>query len=543
MDGPVLSSGDTPGSLYDGIARHAAQHPQRVAISQRGRDGHYQLTRYRELLALIQGFARLFDERLPRQAILPVLMGRSAHSCAAMLGAVASGRAFASLNPKLKPPQIAAVLSATGARGVLVDGQGVMALRSGAAEEPSFADTRWWWLRQASDQEIHEQVAAGLRERLALEDVAPVAGGDAEADPYAGRGADAAPACVLFTSGSTGASKGVLIGGRDLYARAHAEVAWYGIEPHDVLLNLLPFAFDVGLNQLLSAVAAGCELVILDSWLPADILNAAADRRVSGISAVPAIWQDMLKHGARFDTEGRHAALRYVTVSGGDLGPAQLEKLPSVAEGVGIFKTYGQTEAFRAASLRPEEFERHTASVGRAFPGAEVRVVREDGSDCAPGEVGEVVHAGLGVMLGYLDGADPQAKLRGSEIHTGDLGMLTEDGYLYLRGRRDQMVKISGNRVYPAELSHALVAERDVAEAEVVAVADEAGTMQLVAFVVPRSEGLDARALRLRLARRVPSYMVPVRLVLRGELPRLATGKPDLGALRALAEESLREAG
>ena len=119
--------------------------------------------------------------------------------------------------------------------------------------------------------------------------------------------------CCLFTSGSTGKPKGVLIGERDLTARAWAEAQWYQLNEQDVLLNILPFSFDVGLNQVLSAMCVGCSLVLLNSWLPADILDAVSERQVTGISAVPSIWSDFLKANLRFDTRGaaRVAALHY----------------------------------------------------------------------------------------------------------------------------------------------------------------------------------------------------------------------------------------
>src|SRR5581483_5573714 len=285
--------------------------------------------------------------------------------------------------------------------------------------------------------------------------------------------------CCLFTSGSTGSPKGVLIGAEDLRARADAEVLWYGLSAADGLLSILPFSFDVGLNQLLSAVSIGCELVILDSWFPKDILKAAEVRQVTGISSVPSIWLDFLNHGLKFDKAGPHASLRYLTVSGGDMSHKHLDDLPSIAEGVGIFKTYGQTEAFRATSLKPHEYAAKRYSVGRPFHGVQVYIIGADGSRTKPNEPGEVVHTGLGVMLGYLDGNDPEHKLRPNPyagpddpaplaIFTGDQGRLDEDGYLFLEGRRDDMVKIQGNRIYPNEVRDQLLAVPGVGLAEVV---------------------------------------------------------------------------
>src|SRR5262249_33867740 len=158
-------------------------------------------------------------------------------------------------------------------------------------------------------------------------------------------------------------------------------------------------------------------------------------------------------------------------------------------------KTYGQTEAFRATSLKPHEYAAKRYSVGRAFHGVRVYVVREDSTRAEPDEPGEVVHTGLGVMLGYLDGNDPQNKLRPNPfagpddpapraIFTGDQGYLDGDGYLFLSGRRDDMVKIQGNRIYPNEVRDQLLQVPGVGLAEVVAVKTPEQT-RLAAFVVP----------------------------------------------------------
>ena len=350
----------------------------------------------------------------------------------------------------------------------------------------------------------------------------------------------------LFTSGSTGVPKGVLVGRQDLCERAVTEAEWFGLTERDVLLSVLPFSFDVGLNQLMASLVAGSTLVILDSWMPADILRAVAERNVTGISAVPSIWVDFLKSGLRFDREGVHRSLRYITVSGGDLDPSNLEALPSLGDGLQIFKTYGQTEVFRPTCLRPEEFAKHKQSVGRPFGRSRVYVVRDDGGVAAPRERGEVVASGLGVMLGYLDGADEQKKLRenpfrgaqdpGSQaVYTGDVGYLDEDGYLFLLGRRDSMLKIMGNRVYPDEVAAQLLALQGVLQAEVVGVNRGDSGARLYAFVVLGADAPAADELRRQMATRVPAYMVPAFVLTKDAIPRTVSGKPDRPALVAEA--------
>jgi acyl-coenzyme A synthetase/AMP-(fatty) acid ligase len=254
---------------------------------------------------------------------------------------------------------------------------------------------------------------------------------------------------------------------------------------------------------------------------------------------VPGVWQDVLAQGARFETDGAHQSLRFITVSGGDLPEVQRAALPAMAGAAGIYKTYGQTEAFRASSLHPREFAARPGSVGRPFGDVRLYIIDAEGRRQPPGAPGQVVHTGLGAMLGYLDGLDRGKRgpnpFQGPDdphafaIFTGDQGHLDAEGYLYLHGRQDGMLKVKGNRVYPAEVEGHLVALEGVHEAVVVGV--EAG---LVAFV--KGADLDPRALQRAMSDRVPGYMVPARVEVLAAMPRTASGKPDRPALRRLAE-------
>jgi long-chain acyl-CoA synthetase len=534
-------------TLFEQVQQHARARPRHVAVWSRLPDGRYEATSYSELASAARRFAQAFVDRCSEARFVPLCLARSASCIAAMLGAIGAGKAFICLHQNMRLRQVSDILAASRTQVVLIDAAGLMTLRGVLPEASAITRAQWWLLRGPEFGAMHERLAARLGE------VARVELWQADAAAPSGTALPVLPpdplrvGCCLFTSGSTGKLKGVLIGERDLTARAWAEAQWYQLQASDVLLNLLPFSFDVGLNQVLSTISVGCALVLLHSWLPADILEAVCERQVTGISAVPSIWLDVLKADLRFDTHGPHASLRYITISGGDLSREKLDRLPALLDGVGIIKTYGQTETFRSSALLPPEFARKRQSVGRAFANVRLYVVREDGALAAPYEVGEIVHTGLGVMLGYLDGDDPQHKRRpnpffGSDdaaayaVFTGDQGYLDAEGYLYVIGRRDEMLKVSGNRLYPREISDQLTAIDGVAEAEVVGVRLQDETTQLVAFVVqePRS-ALQPVLVRRTLALHVPSYMLPERVVLLPALPRTANGKPDRQALTAWA--------
>ena len=542
------------GIWSDLLTQHEKSRGGAPAVTQRLPDGQYVTTTYAALARKVRVYAELFADTTEPDQVIPLCLARGAECVAAMLGALVSGRAFCCVNPKLRLPQLETILTRLDAPIALVDGQGLLSLRGSWESGSPLLATQWYAVPGPAATRAAKRVLEELSAQAAVvvmpeESLDPRALSVLEPLPSEGE-EERAVGCCLFTSGSTGEPKGVLITRSDLAARARVEVEWLGVQADDVLLSLLPFSFDVGLNQLLSAMYAGAELVIIESWLPADILGTVAARGVTGIAGVPSIWADFMVHGRAFDTAEAHRSLRFFTISGGDLSEAQHAQVPVMAPGVQVFKTYGQTEAFRIASLRPEQYAARPGSVGRALPGGRVYVVREDGSLAEPNETGEVVHTGVGTMLAYLSGEEREAKLRWNPWHgeddprpmavfTGDFGHLDDEGFLFLAGRRDDLVKIQGNRVYPSEVKNLLTALPGVATAEVVAVT-QAERTRLAAFVIAvEGETIDAETLRRQLQDRAPSYMLPEVLQVTDELPRTASGKPDRASLATKALEAL----
>ncbi|OQW94230.1 MAG: hypothetical protein BWK79_06975 [Beggiatoa sp. IS2] len=536
-------------NLFQQLQRHAGQRPHDIAIWHYESASKVTSTTFAELARAAEQFAQAFSYHTREAAIIPLYLSKSANCVAAMMGALGAGRAFACLNKKLRASQINQILKACSARLGLLDGPGAMTLRGNFAADAPVARMQWWLLREESFLPPHEKAVTDMRNLCVIDDW-PLEETELPGNllPPLSENLERI-GCCLFTSGSTGIPKGVLMTEQDLCARAEAEVEWYALSSHDMLLNVLPFSFDVGLNQVLSAITVGCTLVLSDSWLPADIFNIVTRFKVTGISAVPSIWLEMINANLHFDTITDHASLRYLTVSGGDLSQRHLNQLPQLAPGVSILKTYGQTEDFRSTCLRPHDFNTHRSSIGQPFKNVRIYVVRPDDSRCEPLEVGEIVHTGLGVMYGYLDGQDPQNKLRPNPfvgdadscplaIFTGDLGYLDREGYLYLQGRRDAMLKVAGNRVYPQEIINQVLSVAQVLEAEVVGIKTNEGETNLVAFVVlTAASNLTATAIRRQLVGHLPSYMVPREVVILSGIPRTASGKTDYPDLTERAKK------
>jgi acyl-coenzyme A synthetase/AMP-(fatty) acid ligase len=353
----------------------------------------------------------------------------------------------------------------------------------------------------------------------------------------------------LFTSGSTGTPKGVLISDEDLLRRAMIEIEDYELTDQDCLLSLLPFSFDVGLNQFLSCFLSGAHLVILNSWFPKDILTTIRSRNINGISSVPSIWAETLAYPRGPDFEQNIRTLRYITVSGGDLTKNQLVQLRQYFRDAKIFKTYGQTETFRSSILKPFDFERKMTSVGRSVKGTQVLVLNDKGEIAPPNTEGEIVHYGVGTMLGYLNDLEGTSeKLReikepvlgtikeGKWVFTGDRGKMDEEGYLYVLGREDGMIKTLGNRVYPKEIESCILEHEHVKNAAVVGVRDERKGQAIIAEVVANG-ALDKPSLIGFLKERLPYYMVPSEINIVGHLPMTESGKIKYTTIKERYEE------
>ena len=537
-------------NIFQQVQDHAQQRPDSVALwHYSGRDQSTSTT-FSELAMMARHFAAAFQKKASDAVILPMYLSKSAECVAAMIGAIGTGKTFACLNKKLRPPQINTILHDSSATLGLIDTYGAMTLRSEFKVDSKITQTDWWLLHDQNTQAPHKKAISDMRNASRVEDW-PFNTEDNVAIPRLSNDPQRI-GCCLFTSGSTGTPKGVLITESDLRKRASAEINGFGLSKDDVLLSLLPFSFDVGLNQFLSALTVGCTLVLSDSWLPADILKAVAEFKVTGISGVPAIWLDMLNANMHFDTINEHASLRYITISGGDLNQHYLEQLPKLVPNVGIFKTYGQTEAFRATSLHPKDFHTKLTSVGQPFEGVNVYIVREDGTRCNANEVGEVVHTGLGVMLGYLSDDHSQNKLRPNPfigehdnshlaIFTGDMGYFDEEGYLFLQGRSDTMLKVAGNRIYLKEIINQILTIESVQEIEVIGIKTNTGDTDLFAFVV-LTANTDVTSIQIRrqLASLLPSYMVPKQVIIMAFIPRTASGKPDYQVLIEQAKNILK---
>ncbi|MGH3859107.1 acyl-CoA ligase (AMP-forming), exosortase A system-associated [Actinokineospora sp.] len=354
---------------------------------------------------------------------------------------------------------------------------------------------------------------------------------------------DADVAAILYTSGSTGGPKGVVLSHRNLLAGAESVGDYLGHTADDVVLSVLPLSFDAGFSQLTTAFVAGAHVVLVNYLLPREVVRLCARHGVTALTCVPPLWLQLT--GLTWPAESTRA-LRYFANTGGRMPKATLDRLREIFPDADPYLMYGLTEAFRSTYLDPAEVDRRPDSIGRAIPNAEILVVRPDGTECDPGEHGEIVHRGALVALGYWNdprrtaerfrpcptGGANNAGLHSAEIAvwSGDTAYRDEDGFLFFVGRTDDMIKTSGYRVSPTEIEEAAYATGLVGEAVAFGVPDEKLGQHVV--LVVGGGPCDTDTLVKSLEKDLPKYMLPRRVEVLGELPRSGNGKFDRNELR-----------
>jgi len=424
-------------------------------------------------------------------------MGKTKLACIMPLATARAGLVHVPINPVLKHAQAAHILADSGTKLLIANRARLESLEKGDLAEANAVALEEW-----RDGE--------------------------EALPPSSRDPDEL-AALLYTSGSTGLPKGVMLSHANLWLGAISVAHYLGLGAIDRTLAVLPLAFDYGQNQLLSTWAAGGCVVGFDYLLPKDVVRAVGRHGVTVLAGVPPLWLQL----AEQEWGEAGASLRTLTNSGGHLPEPLVRRLRTLFPAAKLHLMYGLTEAFRSSSLDPALVDEHPDSVGTAIPFAELMVVRLDGSEAAPGEEGELVHAGPLVAQGYWNDPERTAeRFRNAKVWSGDTVVKGEDGLLRFRGRDDAMIKVSGNRISPTEIEEAALASDAVSEAAAFGVSDERLGQAIVLVAVAKGDGAEEK-LRAYMRRELPPHMQPQRIIWKDSLPVGPNGKLDRTALKA----------
>jgi acyl-CoA synthetase (AMP-forming)/AMP-acid ligase II len=341
-------------------------------------------------------------------------------------------------------------------------------------------------------------------------------------------------ASLIYTSGSTGNPKGVMHTHQSMLFAAQSLIEYLRMEADEVIINVLPVAFDYGLYQLLMAVQLGATLVLERSFTyPAEVFGRIEEHQVTAFPGVPTIYSMILSaHGRK---PLCFPSVKRITNTAAALPPDYVPRLREVFPNALVYKMYGLTECKRVSYLEPELADRKPSSVGKAIPGTEVYLLDPDGQPVQPGKPGILYVRGPHVMRGYWnrpeqtagmlhDGWFPGEKV----LRTGDWFHMDEEGFLYFEGRSDDIIKTRGEKVSPVEVENALHSISGVEEAAVVGVKDEMLGQAIRAYVVVAAgSGLDERRIRRELTNCLENFMVPRDIVFLDSLPKSHNGKID----------------
>lgn len=334
-------------------------------------------------------------------------------------------------------------------------------------------------------------------------------------------------AVIMYTSGTSGMPKGVMLSYGNLQADIESAIAHANLKDRHKFLGILPLFHSTGLlATLLAPITLGSQVVYIARFSPVATLNAVRDHQISVLVAVPSMYAALvrLKHAVADDFKSLYAAL-----SGGEPLPAAVREAfwhkfrTPLYEGYGLTETIGPIAFNVPGAIKP-------GSVGKLIPNAEIKIIDDHGPDALPPErTGEIWLKGPMVMKGYYHLSDETAKALTEDgyFKSGDLGHVDTDGYLYITGRKKEIIIVAGEKAVPREIEEVLLRHPAVADAAVVGKKDPTRGEVVVAFVIPR-EGQTVQPEELREFCRTEGlvhWKCPREVTVTADLPRSPTGK------------------
>lgn len=493
---------------------------------------------YGELARQIQLFAQALNAiGIKKSDRVAIYLPKCLKNVVSIFGTTAAGAIFVPINPVLKPHQVAHILKDCDAQ-LLITSCGK--LRSLGDDSDEIFDLKNLLLIEDCVNSEAKTLARNLYiwdEFLQLDQHGCLAEVD-ESDI----------AALMYTSGSTGQPKGVILTHRNMVIGAKSVAEYLNNRLSDRILVVLPLSFDYGVSQLTTCFLVGATAVLINYLLPMEVLNTLVKERITGLAAVPPLWNALVE--LPWPSEiGEH--LRYITSSGGVVPVETTARLRSNLPNSDIYLMYGLTEAFRSTYLPPDQVAKRPDSIGIAIPNVEVMVLKADGTPCGIDEPGELVHLGPLVSLGYWNDKQTTAqrfrpipnKQQGAPeqalaVWSGDIVKQDSEGYLYFIGRQDDQIKTSGYRISPNEIEAIFRATGLLSEVVALGVPHPTLGQSIALIAVPQTgKTLSAEALIDACKKNLPSYMIPRHLVFYDAIPTTPNGKIDR---KQLAQEFMQ---
>lgn len=332
---------------------------------------------------------------------------------------------------------------------------------------------------------------------------------------------------IMYTSGTTGKPKGVTLSHGNFMHNYSEVISYLGLNDNDSILSILPFYYSYGNSVLHTHLMTGATIFIENNFMyPVKALQKIEENKISGFSGVPATFSILLSRTNLSDYN--LSSLRYVTQAGGAMPPSNIRRFIEQVKGLRFFVMYGQTEATaRISYLNPEYLEEKMGSVGKPLKGIRVEVRSEEGNRLGPGEEGELYISGPNIMSGYWKNPElTEEVLKDGFLKTGDLGHLDKDGYLFLTGRRSDMIKVGGNRISPLEIEEVVNQLDGIEEVAATGVYDEIlGQVIRLTVVLKNGSDITDQKIKAYCKKNLAVYKIPKEINFVQSLPKTASGK------------------
>lgn len=467
-----------------------------------------------------------------------IYLAKNFENVQSMFACSALGAVFVPINPVLKAPQVQYIANNCQIKLLITNRARLTAI---TASLEHFTELKTIIVIDASEQELKKFTVSSAVNILSWQDLLRQRSHENILPDL--RSSDDL-AAILYTSGSTGQPKGIMLSHENIVLGAKSVGQYLHLTAEDKILAVLPLSFDYGLNQLTCSLLVGAKCVLLDYLLANDVIKAISKYEITGLAAVPPLWIQLTK--AMWPKNCAHS-IRYFTNSGGVLALPTLAALKQCMPNAKPYLMYGLTEAFRSSFLPPDEVDNRPNSMGKAIPHAEILVLREDGTSCDDNEVGELVHIGPLVTLGYWQNTTATAERfkktpkqafnvndTDFAVFSGDYVKRDAEGFLYFVSRKDAMIKTSGYRVSPTELESVLLELPLIDEAIVIPCTSAELGQSITALIVCSSDNQEVakKSIIKHCQLNVPNYMVPKEVIFLTELPRNANGKVDAKQLK-----------
>lgn len=354
---------------------------------------------------------------------------------------------------------------------------------------------------------------------------------NSSAEPIETSIAETDPSLIMYTSGTTGNPKGILLTYKHLSGSPEAMKHFVDLSDQDVKIAAIPFSHIGGFIYIQNCLLYGISLVIMDRFSPYEFLRLVQQHRVTCFHIVPAMYTALLslKQIEKFDL----SSLRWVVVFGAPSSPEIMERFHQYCPNAQLLNGWGMTETCPPNTVTPLG-SKNIASIGKPSPLCKIKVVDEEGKEVPPGHVGEILISGWIVMQEYYKDREATAAMKKNGwLHTGDLGKFDAEGYLYIVGRKKEMIKVAGQIVYAPEVEAAFYKHEAVLEAAVIGIKDELRGETVKAFVaLKEGQFTTPEELRYFLKQLLANFKVPSLIEIRASLPKNRTGKIDKELLK-----------